>query len=217
MDAHEELLNVYDEAGHVVGARPRREAKASGQPVGAVNLLLANPRGEVLLQRRPADKENGGCWDKSVGGHVGAGESFDDTLLREAGEELFDDGRTGRVRLLPESAVRAAGDAELAEVVLACPMGVQLNVRDVRRAPDGSVRRVVYHVGVYLGRTALPLAAFRPQADEIAELGWFAAPAVDALFLAGRLAPNMANLWLSRGWALLDLAGVERGARLADG
>jgi isopentenyldiphosphate isomerase len=215
-EAHEELLNVYDEDGRVVGARPRREAKASGQPVGAVNLLLANPRGEVLLQRRPSDKENGGCWDKSVGGHVGAGESFDATLLREAGEELFDDGSSPRVVLRPEGEVRAAGAKELADAVLVCSLGVQLNLRDVRRAPDGSVRRVVYHVGVYLGRTALPVAAFRPQAEEISELGWFAAPAVDALFLAGRLSPNMANLWLSRGWALLDLAGVERGARLRD-
>src|SRR3970040_2143291 len=77
---HEELLNVYDEA-----------AKASGLAVGAVNALLVNRRGEVLLQRRPRDKENGARWDKSVGGHVSAGEEFDATLVREAGEELFSD------------------------------------------------------------------------------------------------------------------------------
>ena len=98
-EAREELLNVYDDAGTVIGARPRHEAKASGLAVGAVNVLLANGANEVLLQRRPVDKENGGRWDKSVGGHVGAGEGFDETAVREAGEELFDDGQSSRVRL----------------------------------------------------------------------------------------------------------------------
>ena len=70
MTSSEELLNVYDAEGNVVGARPRREAKASGMAVGAINALVVNGRSEVLLQRRPADKENGARWDKTVGGHV---------------------------------------------------------------------------------------------------------------------------------------------------
>jgi len=59
-EAHEEPLNVYDAEGVVVGVMPRSTAKRSGLAVGAVNVLLANASGEVLLQRRPADKENGG-------------------------------------------------------------------------------------------------------------------------------------------------------------
>ena len=82
-EAHEEPLNVYDSAGVVVGVMPRAEAKRSGLAVGAVNVLLANAGGEVLLQRRPADKENAGLWDKSVGGHVAGGEEFDRTAVRE--------------------------------------------------------------------------------------------------------------------------------------
>ncbi|HEV7499216.1 MAG TPA: NUDIX domain-containing protein, partial [Vicinamibacteria bacterium] len=96
MEPPEELLNVYDGEGRVVGAQPRRAAKASGLAVGAVNVLVLNEAGEVLLQRRPRDKENGGTWDKSVGGHVSAGEEFDTTAVREAGEELFDDPQTPR-------------------------------------------------------------------------------------------------------------------------
>src|SRR5574341_1357968 len=99
--AEEELLNVYDAEGHVTGALPRREAKRSGRAVGAVNALVLNGSGELLMQRRPAGRENGGLWDKSVGGHVSAGESFDATLVREAGEELFDDGRSPRILLAP--------------------------------------------------------------------------------------------------------------------
>jgi 8-oxo-dGTP pyrophosphatase MutT (NUDIX family) len=107
-ERHEELLNVYDEHGQVVGAERRRAAKASGRAVGAVNVLLVNSRAEVLLQRRPVDKENGGRWDKSVGGHVGAGEDFDATAVREASEELFDEPASPRVGL-------AAGRGELLE------------------------------------------------------------------------------------------------------
>jgi hypothetical protein len=99
-DPREELLNVYDADGAVVDARPRRAAKAAGLIVGAVNVLLVNARGEVLMQHRPPDKENGGRWDKSVGGHVSAGEDFDTTAVRETGEELFDDAHSAQVRLV---------------------------------------------------------------------------------------------------------------------
>src|SRR4051812_49116071 len=97
--ASEELLNVYDLAGRVVGAQPRRAAKESGLVVGAVNILVLGQDGRLLMQRRPADKENGGKWDKSVGGHVSAGEDFDTTAVREGGEELFDDAASPQVRL----------------------------------------------------------------------------------------------------------------------
>src|SRR5260221_9895308 len=95
----EELLNVYDSEGRVVGAQPRRAAKSSGLAVGAVNVLILDDRGQLLMQRRPADKENGGRWDKSVGGHVSAGEEFDTTAGGEAGEEPFDDPASPHRRL----------------------------------------------------------------------------------------------------------------------
>ncbi|MFI5182790.1 MAG: NUDIX domain-containing protein [Vicinamibacteria bacterium] len=204
-EAHEELLNVYDATGAVVGARPRREAKASGLAVGAVNLLLANGAGEVLLQRRPADKENGGRWDKSVGGHVSAGETFDQTAVREAGEELFDDGSCSRVHLAGDEAMYRellAGGAPRQGVVFR-RAALRLNLRDVRVARGGGLKNVLYHVAIYRGRTDLPLEAFRPQASEIADLRYFAPEAVDRMLLAGELAPNMAFLWLAEGHALL--------------
>ena len=204
-ETHEELLNVYDAAGNIVGARPRREAKSSGLAVGAVNILLANARREVLLQRRPVDKENGGLWDKSVGGHVSAGETFDETAVREAGEELFDGPGTPRVRL-------AASDEEYEDLATGASaqggvvfrrVGLRLGLRDVRLSPTGTLRNVVYHVAIYRGRTDLALEDFHPQASEIAGLGYFQAEAVDRMLLAGELAPNMAFLWLTEAEALL--------------
>jgi hypothetical protein len=209
-ESHEELLNVYDEAGTVVGARPRRAAKASGQAVGAVNALLVNAAGEVLLQRRPSDKENGAHWDKSVGGHVSAGEEFDTTLVREAGEELFDDGSSLRVRLAAdrEELLRLAGGLDLSRTVVLYRAWLQKNLRDVRHAPGGGgVRNVIYHVAIYLGRSDVPLSGFTPQVSEIDELRYCPAAEVDGLLLGGGLAPNMAFLWLTHARALLSLVG----------
>jgi isopentenyldiphosphate isomerase len=201
----EELLNVYDADGRVVGAQPRRAAKASGLAVGAVNVLVLNDRGHLLMQRRPVDKENGGRWDKSVGGHVSAGEEFDTTAVREAGEELFDDPRSPRIRLARD---RAEFDAlerseDLSRIVLFHRAAFQLALRDVRHAPDGSSRHVLYHLAIYHGRTSVPIEGFQPQKSEIDELRYVAPAEVDQMLLEARLPPNMAFLWLTQGHALL--------------
>ena len=212
-EPHSELLNVYDGEGRIVGARPRAEAKRSGLAVGAINLLLVDARGRVLLQRRPADKENGGRWDKTVGGHVDAGESFDAAAVREAGEELFGDGRSPRVRLVePAGFARAVAGADLGKQAVFRHEALRLNLRDVRSAPDGSMRNVVYHVSSYLGRTDVPLEGFRPQQEEIAGLRWAEAAEVDKLLLRGELSPNMAYLWLTHALVLLSLPGVDPAA-----
>ena len=204
-DAHEELLNVYDADGRVVGHKPRHEAKRSGLAVGAVNALVFDRDGRVLLQRRPADKENGGRWDKSVGGHVGAGEEFDATMVREAGEELFDDPSSSRVVLAENERVYedALRGVDLASSVVLRRIGLQLNLRDVRIAPGGGVRNVVYHVAIYAGRSDVPGESFRPQAAEIDALAWFTPADVDRMLLECALAPNMSFLWLSHGQRLL--------------
>jgi isopentenyldiphosphate isomerase len=206
-DPSDELLNVYDAEGAVIDARPRRAAKASGLAVGAVNALLVNAEGQVLLQRRPPDKENGGLWDKSVGGHVSAGEDFDTTLVREAGEELFDDAASPRVRLAASEAdfARLLAEADLSRDVVLRRVALQRNLRDVRHAPGGGLRNVLYHVAVYAGRTDVPRASFRPQASEISALEYFPAAEVDRMLAARELSPNMGFLWLTQGHALLGL------------
>jgi len=198
-EAHEELLNYYDAQGRVLGVAPRAQAKASGHAVGAVNALILGPNGQVLLQRRPRDVENGGRWDKSVGGHVAAGEDFDATVLRETGEELFGTGDSTQVQLVSsECAPEASPGVRLRRVAL------QRNLRDVRQIPGGGgARNVLYHVAIYLGRTDLALEHFTPQRSEIDELAYFAPADVDRLLLGGELAPNMSFLWLTQAQALL--------------
>lgn len=210
-EPHDERVGVFDAEGRPAGALPRAEAKRSGLAVGAVNVLLVNARGEVLLQRRPEDRENGGRWDKTVGGHVDEGEEFDEAAVREAGEELFGDGGSPRVRLARDEKdlARLLTAADLRRVVVFRRAALQLNLRDVRISPGGAgIRNVVYHVASYLGRTDVPLDGFRPQADEIAGLRYAAPAEVDALLARGALAPNMAFLWLTHAHALLALAGA---------
>jgi 8-oxo-dGTP pyrophosphatase MutT (NUDIX family) len=211
----EERLNVYDAAGNVVGAARRGQARASGRPVGAVNVLLVNRHGQVLLQRRPDRVENGGLWDKSVGGHVTAGEDFDAAALRETGEELFDAPPGAAPVTLAagnEDLERRLRGFDLERGVLLWRVGLALNLRDVRRPPvapgsaPGGHRNVLYHIGLYHGRSDVPLAGFAPQPAEIAGLRWAAPAEIDALLLSGELAPNMAFLWLGQATALLALA-----------
>ena len=189
----------------MIGTRPRRAAKASGLAVGAVNALVFDRRGHLLMQRRPRDKENGGLWDKSVGGHVSAGEDFDTTLVREAGEELFDDPRSERVRLArsPREFAALCTRGRLSRLVALRRLGLQMNLRDVRHAPGGGARNVLYHLAIDEGRTGIPLRGFRAQKSEIDELRYFAPRRVDRMLLEGRLAPNMAFLWLAYAHALL--------------
>jgi hypothetical protein len=204
-----ESLTVFDPEGRVVGALPRALAKRSRLAVGAVNVLLVSSKGEVLLQRRSEDKENGGRWDKTVGGHVDEGETFDEAAVREAGEELFGDGASPRVRLARDEAElgRLLATADLSRQVVFRRAALQLNLRDVRLGPAGSgIRNAVYHVTSYLGRTDVPLGGFQPQQGEISGLRYATPAEVDTLLARGELAPNMSFLWLTHALALLALA-----------
>ncbi len=192
-----ELLNVYDAAGVVVGSMERGEAKARGFAAGAVQMLVVNQDGRVLLQRRRDDKENGGLWDKSVGGHVQAGETFDGALLREANEELFGRADAGRVALVDdlEAASAAVPPVRVRRVRL------ELGLRDIRYAAtqDRQIINVTYHAALYLGRTRLALEDFARQEEELADLAYFEPAEIDHMLVRGQLAPNMGFLWFALG------------------
>lgn len=201
------LVGVFDDAGRPLRARTRSEATREGVAVGAINILLVNEKGEVLLQKRPEDKDNPGRWDKSVGGHVDAGESHDGAAVREAGEELFDDGGSPRVRLCPDEATLAAAlhAGEPERGVVFRRVALHRGLRDVRHEPGGGLHNVVFHVAVYLGRTELATTSFRPPPEEIAALRYCLPGEVDEMLARGELAPNMAFLWLAHARELLRL------------
>ena len=86
----DELFEVVDESGKVLGLRRRRECHGNPALIHqAVHLLVFNRRGELFLQQRAQTKDiQPGKWDSAVGGHVSAGEDLDTALTRELREEL---------------------------------------------------------------------------------------------------------------------------------
>ncbi|MBI3884862.1 MAG: NUDIX domain-containing protein [Opitutae bacterium] len=85
----EEPFDVVDAHDRVTGQAPRREVHARGWRHRAVHLLVVNRAGRVFLHQRSLAKDLfPGAWDSSAAGHVGAGEDYDGTALRELEEEL---------------------------------------------------------------------------------------------------------------------------------
>jgi len=88
----EELFPIVDEDGSQIGTAPRNVCHDGISMLlhPVVHLHVFNSKGELFLQKRSATKDiQPGKWDTSVGGHVSPGESVEDALKREAGEELM--------------------------------------------------------------------------------------------------------------------------------
>jgi isopentenyldiphosphate isomerase len=85
----EEIFDVVNECDEVIDAKPRSEVHARGLLHRAVHVLVFNSRGEIFLQKRSMKKDRQpGVWDSSCSGHVDSGEHYDETAVRELGEEL---------------------------------------------------------------------------------------------------------------------------------
>lgn len=59
-----------------------------GQYRSASSVFVFNEKGEILLQKRSINILSPGLLDKSVGGHVDAGETNEEAAIREMSEEL---------------------------------------------------------------------------------------------------------------------------------
>ncbi len=86
----DELLDVVDSGGRLIGAAPRCRVHGNNRWLHrVVHLLVLDSAGRLLLQKRSVNKSVApGRWDTSVGGHVDCGEDVESALCREASEEL---------------------------------------------------------------------------------------------------------------------------------
>ena len=85
----EELLDVVDADDRVVGRATRAEMRAQALRHRATYILLFNGRGQLFVHQRSATKDvYPSYYDVTIGGVVGAGESYDDGARRELAEEV---------------------------------------------------------------------------------------------------------------------------------
>ena len=85
----DELLSVVDEKDSLIGTAPRTEVHSSEKWHRGVHVFIFDNEGRVLLQVRSSNKDKyPNTYDCSASGHVGAGDTYEETIKREIKEEL---------------------------------------------------------------------------------------------------------------------------------
>lgn len=80
------IVNDQDE---VVGHKQREQIDPQNDIFRTASLWITNPQGDVLLAQRKLDKKvEPGRWGEAVGGTVENDDSYEETVIREAQEEL---------------------------------------------------------------------------------------------------------------------------------
>ncbi len=158
-----EFLDVYSWEGELVGQKERKELHeemrkeyyGKGRVTTRhkhVRLFLMNSKGRVILQRRSKWKgDNSGLWDKTIGGHVKAGEDFDLTLLKECAQEL---GIPATI-VKEDEFQRAAETTNLHILAIVKKLGMVDNFQSKRLGPDGKTwiepNISAFYIGYYDG------------------------------------------------------------------
>jgi isopentenyl-diphosphate delta-isomerase type 1 len=86
----EEYIDIVDQQGHPIGtSATKSEIHSKGHLHNTAHLWLYTAKGDLLLQQRAASKLIYPLlWDVSVAGHINAGETIENGLIRETKEEL---------------------------------------------------------------------------------------------------------------------------------
>ncbi len=119
----DELIDLYDPAGHVIGTCLRSRVSCCEGLFLSVHLVVADSRGKYLIHKRKNKEVDNGMWD-IVTGVALAGEASSAAALRELKEELGVDARhahilyrgrvVGEKNLLDVYSVSLSPDAVLA-------------------------------------------------------------------------------------------------------
>lgn len=85
----DELLDIVNDKDEVTGQAMRSTVHQQGLQHRGVHVFLFNEQGEMLIQKRSADRANSpSLLDCSVSEHVKAGESYLEAALRGLKEEM---------------------------------------------------------------------------------------------------------------------------------
>lgn len=89
----DELLDIVNDDDMVTGQEMRSVVHQKGLQHRGVHVFLFSEQGEMLIQKRSADRANSpSLWDCSVSEHVKAGESYLEAAARGLKEEMGVDG-----------------------------------------------------------------------------------------------------------------------------
>ena len=84
-----EIIGIYDENDNYIGKDTRKNMRKNNLIHRCTDIVVLNPKGEILVQTRSLIKEYcPGYLDAVVGGVVGDGEDVDKSTEREVGEEI---------------------------------------------------------------------------------------------------------------------------------
>lgn len=84
-----EMIDEYNKIGQKIGVVDKEIAHRDGLWHKAIHVWIINDKNEILLQYRCAEKKlYPNMWDTSFAGHIGAGESLIEAVIREGKEEL---------------------------------------------------------------------------------------------------------------------------------
>ena len=163
MSAADEIVAIVDAQNNVVGAAPRREMRANRLTHRSTYILVFNPEGALYVQKRTVTKDVfPGYYDPAAGGVVLAGESYEESAVRELDEEMgirhvpltrlfdfyFADERTrvwGEAFSCVYNGPLTLQEEEVESVVLLTPEEIFRRARTEQFTPDGLyvVRRYV--------------------------------------------------------------------------
>jgi isopentenyl-diphosphate delta-isomerase len=89
VDDRRELVILVDEAGRPIGTAPKIPAHLEGLRHRALSVIICDPKGRLLLQKRHADKyHSGGLWTNACCSHPRPGEATADAASRRLQEEM---------------------------------------------------------------------------------------------------------------------------------
>jgi isopentenyl-diphosphate delta-isomerase len=89
MTPNQEQIWQVDEKDKPIGPIGREDSRRTGARYRIVRISIEDGAGNILLQKRAADKKTyPGCWDTSAGGNVDYPEGYEEAAIREVGEEI---------------------------------------------------------------------------------------------------------------------------------
>lgn len=151
MKAEMEFLDILNEKGEALGVKKsREEAHEKGYWHRVVHIWIMNSKGQILIQKRSAKKiSDPNLWAISCEGHVSAGASVVESVLKELDEELGLTFKEADLRFLFEYSFKSVINN-----------GTYLGN---------------HFVSVYLIKADLELNDIQLQEDEVSEVKWIEA------------------------------------------